>query len=262
MVNLNNSKVSSRVAAACLASVSALLAHPACALDAGTQGDTSAREQALALMGEFFSATADIHDYTQVMTKQQRIKDALQAEEVLLVKHRQAPECRYMTWIGDRKKGREMIYCANRYGGEIQAHDSGVLSFYNASFKPDGSFYARLGQLHPVDDIGIYPMARMIKQDSSYITAHPELPAPTLASATVAGAASTCIDLAQGPELFSAYHAGRRELCLDDKLHLPTRLKIWNQQGQLMEQYTFSDYKLNIGLTDADFDTKNSAYHF
>ena len=31
---------------------------------------------------------------------------------------------------------------------------------------------------------------------------------------------------------------------------------------QLLEEYTYTNIKINVGLTDADFDTKNPNYKF
>ncbi len=33
-------------------------------------------------------------------------------------------------------------------------------------------------------------------------------------------------------------------------------------QPQLLEEYTYLNVKLNVGLTDADFDDKNPEYNF
>ncbi|MEE8451375.1 MAG: DUF1571 domain-containing protein, partial [Thermoguttaceae bacterium] len=62
------------------------------------------------------------------------------------------------------------------------------------------------------------------------------------------------------------YHVAR--IFLDDELQVPIRYAAydWPTGGDnrpaLVEEYTYIDLKLNIGLTDWDFDTRNEAYGF
>ena len=221
-----------------------------------------AREQAQTLLEQLFKTVAGVKDYTLVMDKQQRIKGELKPQETLAVKHRRSPECSYMRWIGKLHKGREMIYCPHRYDGKIQAHDSGLLGFITVSIKPDGDFYLRTGQLHTIQDTGLFALTRLVHKDYDYLQAHPDLPPPTIIPRIVKGAPSTCLEIKQGADLFDTYHPGQRLLCLDDRLHLPTELEVWNTDGQVMEHYLYSDYGVNVGLTDEDFDTDNKDYHF
>ena len=58
------------------------------------------------------------------------------------------------------------------------------------------------------------------------------------------------------------YAAERVEICSHRALHLPTRVRIWEADGRLVEHYTYRDYRLNPGLTAKDFDTRNPEYGF
>ena len=55
---------------------------------------------------------------------------------------------------------------------------------------------------------------------------------------------------------------------VDEELNIPVRYEAYDwpaQPGdemQLLEEYSYLDVKLNVGLTDADFDDKNPAYSF
>ncbi len=217
--------------------------------------------QAKEVLQHMFTAVDAVQDYEVVMNKQQRHDGKLQPLEVLRIKHRRSPDCRYMNWIGDLHRGREMIYCPARYDGKIEAHDGGLMSIFTVSLDPNGSI-ATKGQLHRIYETGLFVLAQTVHGDFDYLDAHPELPPPTLSQRSVEDQPSTCVELDRGSDPFKTYHVGRRELCVDEKVSLPTELRLWNTDGDLMEHYVYSQYRLNIGLTDSDFDTHNRSYRY
>lgn len=239
------------------------LDSPAHAEGAGSlQGEPPATlAEAESLLDRFFAATQQVADYSMIMDKQQRTNGELPPVERLQVEHRRSPDCRYMHWIGDRNHGREMIWCPDRYDGMIQVHNGGLMGLITVSLDPNGDRIAR-NQLHRISESGLFAMTDMVHKDNDYIRQHPELPPPQLSHREVAGVGSTCIEMERGADMFKSYHLGRQSICIDDHLNLPTELQLWNAEGQVMEHFVYSHYAVNIGLTDADFDTKNEHYHF
>jgi Protein of unknown function (DUF1571) len=59
-----------------------------------------------------------------------------------------------------------------------------------------------------------------------------------------------------------SYYASKWELCIDDASGLPISYKGWDADGNLFEVNSTSKLKLNIGLTDLDFDPDNEAYQY
>jgi outer membrane lipoprotein-sorting protein len=43
---------------------------------------------------------------------------------------------------------------------------------------------------------------------------------------------------------------------------LPLRIEIYDAGDRLMEQYGYEDLRLNVGLSDRDFDPANPDYRF
>ena len=243
-----------------LALVCVATAGPARA-DVVERGVSTPLQEARSVLQRMFAAADNVQDYEVVMDKQQRRKGEMQPLEELQIKHQRSPDCRYMRWIGELHRGREMIYCPNRYSGKIEAHDNGLMGLFTVALDPEGS-RATEGQLHRIYETGLFMLVKKVREDYDYLTAHADLPAPVLSHRQIAGVESTCVELAQGADLFVSYHVGRRELCVDDSLYLPTELHLWNTDGELMEHYIYSQYKLNVGLTASDFDTNNRSYHF
>jgi outer membrane lipoprotein-sorting protein len=58
------------------------------------------------------------------------------------------------------------------------------------------------------------------------------------------------------------YYASRAEIWIDDALRLPIKAKLWDHHGQLYEFYELRDLRINVGLSDADFDPDNPRYGF
>jgi outer membrane lipoprotein-sorting protein len=58
------------------------------------------------------------------------------------------------------------------------------------------------------------------------------------------------------------FYAGRVVLWIDQELQLPIEVDLYDHEGHLYEHYEHHDLRVNVGLTDVDFDPKNPAYRF
>jgi outer membrane lipoprotein-sorting protein len=58
------------------------------------------------------------------------------------------------------------------------------------------------------------------------------------------------------------FYAGRVVLWIDEELHLPVQIDLYDHRGALYEHYEHRELRVNVGLTDADFDPNNPAYRF
>ena len=70
-------------------------------------------------------------------------------------------------------------------------------------------------------------------------------------------------DLRAGQSIFiPRYYAPRVVLWIGQEPRLPLKLEIYDGQGRLYESYEHSELRINIGLTDMDFDRTNPEYRF
>lgn len=58
------------------------------------------------------------------------------------------------------------------------------------------------------------------------------------------------------------YYASKWEICIDDASGLPISFQNWDASGNVFEKYSFQKLKINVGLTDLDFDPDNEAYNY
>jgi hypothetical protein len=58
------------------------------------------------------------------------------------------------------------------------------------------------------------------------------------------------------------YYAARGTVWVSPETLLPVHIEIFDANGELYERYRYRDVRLNIGLTDVDFDPENPDYRF
>ena len=64
------------------------------------------------------------------------------------------------------------------------------------------------------------------------------------------------------------YDFHRAEVFIDDELNIPVRYVAYDwptaggEEPPIIEEYTYIDVQLNVGLTDKDFDPANEEYEF
>ncbi len=71
------------------------------------------------------------------------------------------------------------------------------------------------------------------------------------------------LDLRPGQEIFvPRYYVPRALVWIGHETRLPLKLECYDDQGRLYESYEHSELRINVGLTDIDFDRKNPEYRF
>jgi len=220
--------------------------------------DTAVRQEAQAAFAAFLKTMEGVNAYQVTMQRQQRIDGKLQDPDTILIKHRRSPECRYMRWLDGEHKDREVLQCADRHDGKLRLHQPGMLGI-TLTIDPNGSTFRKSGNLRSPSDSGLFNLAKRLSEDRDQGEAGVDVRASL---ESIDGEAVVCVSRPGRQRPQDPYPVGRAEICLDRSTHLPARVRMWHVDGQLMEFYRFSDYKLNPGFTDADFSEDNPDYDF
>lgn len=214
----------------------------------------------------------DLKDYSATLVKRERIGDTLGAREYIFTKIRQQPFSVYMYFLGPESlKGQECLYVAGQNNGNLLGHaGSGFQAkFGSVSLKPDGMMAMR-GQRYPVTEVGIRNLTRRLIEVGEQDAQYGECTVDYFLNAKVDGRKCTCIQVTHPtPRKNFLFHKAR--IFIDDELELPIRYEAfsWPKQAgkevgdeELIEEYTYTNLKLNNEFTEADFDPNNPKYRF
>lgn len=216
-----------------------------------------------------------IHDYEAVMIKQERIGGTLMPAEYMAIKvrnrrsfgERRQPFSIYMRFLRPNAiKGREVIYVEGRNGDHLVAHESGMLNLLRVNLEPNGAMAMR-GQRYPITDAGIENLVEKLIERGNRDRACGLCDVQFFENAKVMDRTCTMIQVKHDEEKEPLdFHIGR--IYIDDEHQVPIRYEayLWpgpdDKELPLLESYTYAKLKINVGLTDKDFDPDNQEYDF
>ena len=175
----------------------------------------------------------------------------------------------YMKFIGPRDiVGRECIWVEGENNSKMRAHEGGVKGRFMPSvwLDPDGPI-AMSGQLHPIYDIGVENLVLKLIERGQKEKKFGECDVEFIKNAKINGRVCTVIRVLH-PIQRPHFEFHRAEIFIDDDLKIPVRYAAFywptkaGGEDDLLEAYTYTNVKVNIGLTNADFDPKNPNYNF
>ncbi len=195
-------------------------------------------------------------DYTLVLTKQERVGGKLLPRNSVFVKFKK-PFSIYMKNLTGNHVGREVIYVKGQNNDKMIVSTPGILGMLSVRIAPD-SVLAKRETRHTINEAGLPNildrMAQTIQEDKKK--------PGCLVSSTYLGEGLCSPEKVIRVRIENSTYAARTEIALDASTLLPAEIASYDADGSLLEYYRYTDIKTNVGLTDADFDPKNSAYHF
>ncbi len=207
-------------------------------------------------------ASRRAEDATCVFHKQEYKGKELPAE-VIDLKMRARPASIYMKWSEpEEQRGREAIWRAGWNDGKLCARsDSWVVSL-----APDAGRAMETNR-HPITDAGFAYTVAMLARDLEIGRKDPTCftRATDLGERRVFGAESHCYEVETDKARCTGLYGYRAQFCVDRGSGLPSEVNVWDRedgQVRLVERYGYERIRVNVGLTDADFDPANPRYGF
>lgn len=209
---------------------------------------------------------AALKDYTCVFFKRERIDGKLTSFHTMHMKARTQPHSIYFKFVTPTA-GREAIYVAGAFGGKAVVHDVGLGKLLAGTLRldPRGSM-AMEECRHPITEAGLGHMIETIltawnkelTPDESRVEIHPD--------AKVGDRDCLMIESVH-PQHRPDFLFHMVKVYIDKELNVPIRFEAydWPKGGRapdLVEEYTYSKLKLDVGLTARDFDPNNKSYSF
>ena len=220
----------------------------------------------------------NVHDYTALLIKRERVGETLGPHEYMTAKIR----CRKVVdnqliqplsvYLGFVKpatiRGREVLYVEGRNDGKLIAHEGGFKGKFlpTVSLPPDGTLAMR-GQRYPMTEIGIENLLVKLIERGEQARNLPDVTAEMKNGIVLNKRRCNVLTVTQPtkrPELMF-YQA---KVYIDNEHQLPIRYVAYDWPKRpgmpldIIEEYNYLNLKTNVGLTDADFDPENTAYNF
>lgn len=219
---------------------------------------------------------SNVKDYTATVIKRERIGGKLKEHQYMFAKVRNrklkngkvvTPFSVYLKFLKpDEVKGREVIWVEGKNDNKLIAHETGLLGFKRWHLPPEG-LISMMGQRYPITKLGIENLVSELIARGERDRKHGECTVKFYNDVEVEDYVCSRIDV---------YHPTKRDyfdfylarIYIDDELQVPVRYVSWTwpakpgEKPQLEEEYTYRNIKLNVGLTDSDFDPDNPAYDY
>jgi hypothetical protein len=223
---------------------------------------------------------ATVNDYTCTVVKRERIDGELLDYQYMFVKVRNRkvqnnrvvqPFSVYMYFLKPSDvKGRECIYVEGRNDDKLVAHEGGMAGrlLPTVWLRPT-SMLAMRNQRYPITELGIEKLVdKLIERGEQDRAAGDRGCEVTFSeNAKINGRVCTLLQI-KNPAPSPALDFYLAQIFIDDELNVPIRYAAYDfpatpgGKPQVIEEYTYLNIKLNVGLTDKDFDHNNSDYNF
>lgn len=211
---------------------------------------------------------AKVKDYSAVMVRRDRQTGKVGPYQYSFLKVRQKPLSVYLHFLAPEDcKGQEVIYVEGKNEGRMWAHGVGYQRMFGTvSLLPTGPV-AMLGQRYPITEIGMENMMRRLVEVGEKDAKYGECEVRYFEHARINDRPCTCIQVVHAvPRRNFLFYVAR--IFVDDERNLPLRYEAYDWPTEpggpplLSEEYTYLNVKVNVGFTDADFDTRNVNYDF
>lgn len=220
---------------------------------------------------------SDVYDYTARMAKRERINGTLSKTSFMDIKIRcprvtpqgqQTPFSIYMKFLQPRDSaGREVLWVDGVNNGNLLAHQpGGLIGMRTFELSPTGMM-AMQGQRYPIYEAGLENMIVKLIEKATRDRAAGMCEVTYRDGLTMNKRACSLIEVVH-QEKRAPFEFHKAQVLIDDELNLPVRYTSYDwpkapgAKPEILEQYTYINVKLNVGLTDKDFDPSNSAYVF
>lgn len=214
---------------------------------------------------ESAAVLAKVKDYECQFTRREFVKNQLITHQMLL-RLRHNPFSVYLKYISP-SPGREVLYVDGKNQGQLLAHEaSGILSLAGTISLAVDSPKVMAESRHPITEIGMQQLIQRVIAQWELESKYGETDVKFYPDAKLGQVPCEVIEVSHPrPRKQFLYHKSR--VYFDKTSQLPIRIENYGfpqpgQNPQLLEEYTYTNIKLNNGFRDADFDRNNPQFSF
>lgn len=225
----------------------------------------------------------DLHDYSARFVKQELDTSGVLSEQTEINVRIQtrmrndsndAPMRVYLKFASpEAVAGREVLWGKDLYDGQMAVHETGmILGLATLWLQPTG-IVAMTGQRYPIYEIGLVRLVEQLIERGQQDIDNPDVKVTITPGYKIDDVVADLIQVRRGKPSGNEDDFKLAEVVFDRErmLILSYRSFGWPEDASaevpdsdlpLLESYTYHDIKTNTGMTDKDFDVKNSEYGF
>ena len=220
---------------------------------------------AINLAQQSLNTLNQVQDYEAIFTKRELVNGKLISQRMQL-KLREKPFSVYMKFL-EPNAGREILFVQGRNQNQLRAHEPGALqSLVGTISLSTNSPTVMAENRHQITDVGMRRLLEQLIKQWTLESRYGEIDVQFYPNAMMGQIPCEVIE-SKHPQPRKQFNFHITRLFLDKKSRLPIRIENygWPQQGQrppIIEEYTYTNVRLNVGLTEKDFSEQNQAYSF
>jgi hypothetical protein len=246
--------------------------------DAGVKKDHPL-DPALAMAREVLEyIRKDVKDFECILIKRERIGTTLGEEDYAFarVRLRKTEEGKVVTPLSvylrflkpEAVKGQEVLWVEGKNNNKLLGHQGGRLGKLTPSIwlDPHGPIAMR-GNRYPITEMGVENLVVKLIEKGERDRKREECEVKFYQDAKINKRPCTLIEVTHPtPRAHFDFHIA--QIYLDKELNVPVRYAAFTwpesagEKPLLLEEYTYVNVKMNVGLTDAHFDEHNKEYGF
>jgi outer membrane lipoprotein-sorting protein len=226
-----------------------------------TDGSAIAKSDPVKWLAEAEAVYDRVESYTAIFHKQQRIAGELLAEENIFLKCSKRPFSLYMKWVTEPYEGSELLYAEGWNEGRIRAHRGGILSFIVRNLDPNDPGLMEK-DLRPVTSTGIGYLLETVARNMRKAIKAGGLAFSERGKEITYGRNTQILEVVFPVGDAKDYDGARFVINQDVESKIPLRIRVYDRDGQLVENYGYENLNLDAQLSDSDFDPKNPEYDF
>jgi hypothetical protein len=167
--------------------------------------------------------------------------------------------------------GRQVLWAEDQRDGKLLVREAGLAGLVPIPPLDPTGYLAMRGNLYPISDIGLHNLVTQLIARAKAIESAGGAEVVVLANHMVANRDCQLIQVRPRPN--NQQGTGTppftlAEIAIDNELQVPIRYSAYDAADDastellLLEEYTYLDVELNVGLQPDDFNPQNPAYGF
>ncbi|MCH2203022.1 MAG: DUF1571 domain-containing protein [Fuerstiella sp.] len=220
---------------------------------------------ALRVLEQSLKKIEAIPAYRATVTKTERVNDRMVTQK-MKIKFRREPFSVYLYFLGDYE-GREVIYVEGSNNGKLLVHETGLASFAGTLRLAPNDSLVMSENRHPITELGIEKFLLVLRKQWIEQSKYTESSVKYFRNAKLGGMTCRRIVVTH-PRPRRQFPFHKTVLWIDDESGLAVRLQQFGfavrsgADPPIVEDYTYTDLRPNVRISDRDFDENNPKYNY